>query len=53
MDENNMKILTVFSISKEQCTCEASKGKTLSRGTNSRLLFGVNVTLNLSYITLC
>ena len=49
MDENNMKILTVFSGSEEQCTCKTSKGKTLSHGTNSRLLFVVNVTLNLSY----
>ena len=48
-----MKILTVFSRSKEQCTCKASKGKTLSCGTNSCLPFAVNVTLNLSYLKLC
>ena len=53
MDENNMKILTVFSRSKEQCTCKTSKRKTLSCGTNSCLPFVVNVTLNLSYIKLC
>ena len=53
MDENNMKILTVFSRSKEQCTCKTSKRKTLSCGTNSCLPFAVNVTLNLSYIKLC
>ena len=51
MDENNMKILTVFSRSKEQCTCKTSKGKTLS--CDSCLPFAVNVTLNLSYLKLC
>ena len=39
MDENNMKILTVFSRSKEQCTCKTSKGKTLSCGT--KFMFAV------------
>ena len=48
-----MKVLTVFSRSQEQCTCKTNKGKTLSCGTNSCLLFAVNVTLNLSYIKLC
>ena len=28
-------------------------GKTWSRGTNSRLLFGVNVNLNLSFFIKC
>ena len=53
MDENIMKILTVFSRSKKKCTCKTSKGKTLSCGTNSCLPFAVNMTLNLSYIKLC
>ena len=40
--------LIIFSLSNKQLT--AIKGKTCSRGTNSRLPFGVNVNLNLSTV---
>ena len=40
--------LIIFSLSNKRLT--AIKGKTSSRGTNSRLPFGVNVNLNLSTV---
>ena len=46
MYKTGVKLLIFFSWSNKQLT--TIKGKTWSRGTNSRLPFGVNMNLNLS-----